>query len=263
MAALVNRRAPVAPRPLEVLTAFSGALVVLAAVWGLAEARVVNAAEVWVKPVKFALSFVVFFATLAVVEERLTEAWRDGWLLRGTVGVMAVAMLGEMAYMTVMAAQGQASHFNFSTPFHDLMYSLMGLGAFLLVAGTGVFGVAVLRDRGAGFTPEMRVAVGWGFVLTFVLTLVTAFAMASMGRHVGLHPDGGAVIPLFGWSAVVGDLRPAHFLALHTMQALPLAAWALAGRGGVRAVWVAAAGWTALTAAVFAQALAGLPLIGL
>jgi hypothetical protein len=75
--------------------------------------------------------------------------------------------------------------------------------------------------------------------------------------------DGGAVIPLFGWSAVVGDLRPAHFLALHAMQVLPLAAWALRGRGGVGAVWVAGGLWTALTLAVFAQALAGLPLVAL
>jgi hypothetical protein len=87
--------------------------------------------------------------------------------------------------------------------------------------------------------------------------------MSLLGRYVGVHPDGGAVIPLMGWSAVVGDLRPSHFLALHAMQALPLAAWALGGRGGVRAVRAVAAVWVALTLAVYAQAVAGLPLVAL
>jgi hypothetical protein len=242
-----------------VLTAVSVAVLARA----LFEGRMVEGQAAWVKPAKFALSFVVFFGTLALVEARLSPAWRESILLRVVAGVTAVAMIGEMAWMTLMAAQGQGSHFNFATPFHETMYSLMGLGAFLLVLGVAVVGVVVLRDGGAQLSAPMRVAVGWGFVLTFVLTLVTAFTMGSLGRHVGLHPADGAVIPLFGWSAVVGDLRPAHFLALHAMQVVPLAAWALQGRGGVGAVWAAGAIWTALTLAVFAQALAGVPLIAL
>jgi hypothetical protein len=173
--------------------------------------------------------------------------------------VMAVSMMGEMAWMTLMAAQGQASHFNESSQFHETMYSLMGVGAFLLVLGVAVVGVMVLRDHAAVFTPALRIAVGGGFVLTFVLTLATAFTMGGIGRHVGVHPEGGAVIPLMGWSAVVGDLRPSHFLALHTMQALPLVALVT----GVRGVAVAAVMWTLLTLAVFAQALAWLPLVAM
>ncbi len=246
-----------------VLTAVSVALLAMTLVWAAGETRMVEAQAAWAKPAKFALSFVAFFGTLAWVEARLSPAWRGSVLLRLVAGVMAVAMVGEMAWMTLMAASGQGSHFNFATPLHETMYSLMGLGAFLLVLGVAVVGVVVLRDRGARFSPALRVAVGWGFVLTFGLTVITAFTMGSIGRHVGLHPEGGAVIPLFGWSAVVGDLRPAHFMALHAMQVLPLVALALRERGGVAAVWAAGAIWTALTLAVFAQALAGLPLIAL
>ncbi len=246
-----------------VLTAVSVALLAMYGVWATGETRIVEGQEAWVKPAKFALSFVVLFGTLAWVESRLSPAWRDSAVLRMTAAVMAVAMFGEMAWMTLMAADGQGSHFNFATPFHEMMYSLMGLGAFLLVLGVAVVGVVVLRDGGVRFSPAMRVAVGWGFVVTLVLTLITAFTMGALGRHVGVHPEGGAVIPLFGWSAVVGDLRPAHFLALHTMQAVPVAALALQGRGGERAVWIMMAAWSALTLAVYAQAMAGLPLLSL
>ena len=63
----------------------------------------------------------------------------------------------------------------------------------------------------------------------------------------------------------VGDLRPAHFLALHAMQVLPLVGWWIDRRGGasLRALHSSAAAWALLTVAVFAQALAGLPLLRL
>ena len=71
-----------------------------------------------------------------------------------------------------------------------------------------------------------------------MLTLVTAGALSSNGGHfVGVPGAGAGTVPLFGWSTSVGDLRPAHFLALHAMQALPLLGW-LADRSGWRRVAV-------------------------
>jgi hypothetical protein len=105
----------------------------------------------------------------------------------------------------------------------------------------------------------------WGFTLFALPLLVVAFALGGNGgHHVGVHPAGGATVPLIGWSLVVGDLRPAHFLALHAMQAIPLAGLE-ADRLGLGRVWVrvAAAVWLVLTLAVWVQALAGLPLIAL
>ena len=97
--------------------------------------------------------------------------------------------------------------------------------------------------------------------------MVTAgYMSANEGHHVGLHPEGGAVLPLFGWSGITGDLRPAHFAALHAMQALPLLGLWLDRRGGdgaVRTMRLAAAGYATVTLAIFAQALLGLPLIPL
>lgn len=245
-----------------VLTAFSVALVAMTLAWALVDARLLNETPVWVKPFKFALSFAVMFGTLALVEQRLSAAWRHGWTIRTTAAVMATAMFIEMAYMIFMATQQQASHFNRSTPFTAMMYSVMGVGAVALMMGVAVIGAAALRDVEADLGPASRWGIGWGFILSLVLTLVTAGYMAATGTHVGETIAPAVNLPLMGWSASVGDIRPAHFLALHAMQALPMAGLWFDRTGiGVRHMKWLALGYPAMTVAVFAQALAGLPLI--
>ena len=53
--------------------------------------------------------------------------------------ITLVMALGEMVYITWQAALGEASDFNYSTPFHSMMYSLMGFGAVMLVSVLGLW----------------------------------------------------------------------------------------------------------------------------
>lgn len=256
------------PRLTILLTGFSAVLLALYLILGAADPRLLDGVGVWVKPAKFAASFVLFFGTLAWLEPRLSPAWRDGRTLRLTLWVMAAAYLSEMAYMSAMAAQAQHSHFNLSTPFHAFMYTVvMAAGAVSLVAGAAVYGVVAARDRAASLSPGLRLGVVTGFVLTFALTMIVAGYMSNAGGHfVGTPTPGAPVLPLVGWSAQVGDLRPAHFLSIHAMQALPLiglAADRLVPDAARRWVVISALGYSALTLGIFAQALAGQPLLAL
>lgn len=234
-------------------------------VWAALETRLFQDALVWVKPFKFALSFAVMFATLAWAVDKMSASAQSTRTLRWTVAILAAAFWFEMIYITMQAAQGIGSHYNTGDLYHGVMYSIMGVGAVSLVVGTGVIGGAMLRDTGAKAHEDLRFGVGVGFILSTALTLITAGALSSMAGHfVGTPPVSAATIPFFGWSATVGDLRPSHFLALHAMQAIPLLAWAVQGRVSARA-WIigGSAGYTALTLALFAQALMGLPLVRL
>jgi hypothetical protein len=257
-------RSTAAPNQVAVLAALSVALFGLMAGWALVDMRQLSDVPVWVKPMKFAASFAVFFITLALVARQLSPAWRNGWTIRITTAVMAVAVILELTYITVMAAQQQASHFNFATSFTATMYGLMGVGAVSLMLGVAVFGIVALRDVDANLGPALRWGIGWGFILSCVLTLVTAGYMSSTGTHVGVQPTGAATFPLMGWSGSVGDVRPSHFLALHAMQALPLAGYWFDRKGfgpqGMR--WMATA-YVAMTGALFLQALWGYPLVRL
>lgn len=256
-----------APSEFVTLTIVASVLLGLCTLWSVVDARTIEGVAVWSKPLKFALSFVVLFATLALVETRLSDPVRSGWTLRITAWVMAAAFLSEMAYIMYQAARAEGSHFNLSTPFHEVMYTVvMAAGAVALVAATAVIGWVLRRDKAAKLGPALREAIWLGFLLTFVLTMIVAGTMSGAGRFVGTHPDGAPMLPLVGWSGVTGDLRPAHFLSLHAMQALPLLALWLNSRapaGAVRTIRVAALAYSGLTLAIFAQALMGLPLIPL
>ena len=256
-----------APSQFHVLTVVSAILLAVTVAWGFVDARLIDGVPVWMKPLKFALSFVVLFWTMALVEARMSAGWREGWTLRITGWVMAAAFLSEMAYMIYQAARAEASHFNLSTPFHETMYTVMGVGAVSLIAGVAVMGWAVTRDGGVAMGPGLREGVWLGFASTFVLTFIVAGYLSSSGGHfVGVHPEGAPTVPLMGWSGVTGDLRPAHFASIHAMQALPLLGLWLDRRGGagaVRKLRLAAAGFAVLTLALFVQALMGVPLIPL
>ena len=255
-----------APRTLWALTGFSLALLLGFGVAGGLDDRSFQGANVWLKPAKFALSFVLLYATLAWVVERLSAPVRESRTMRVTLAAMVLATGAEMAYIPGRAGLGRASHFAVGTPLEALLYSLMGVGAVTLVAGIAVIGWLAGRDREAALGPMLQQGVGWGFMLSALATLVTAGVLSGNGSHfVGTPSADAAVIPLLGWSAEVGDLRPAHFLALHAMQMLPLLGWWLDRQGLVRpvALRVAAVVYALLTAAVFVQALMGWPLLRL
>jgi hypothetical protein len=95
-------------------------------------------------------------------------------------------------------------------------------------------------------------------VLGGVMGGVTGASISAMaGPHVGGTIGDAANLAPFFWSRDGGDLRVAHFIGVHAMQALP--ALALLG-AGMRTVWAGAAGWAALGAAAYALAMAGVPL---
>ena len=126
----------------------------------------------------------------------------------------------ELGYITLQAALGQGSHFNFSTPLHVALYSLMGMGAMAMTATQAVLAWQIARHTAPGISLVWRDAVVIGLALTFVLGAGAGGMLGSM------QPPAGTGLPYVGWHAS-GDLRPAHFLGLHAQQLIPLAGLAL------------------------------------
>lgn len=239
-----------------------GALLAL----GLAvDDRTLNGVSVWLKPVKFHLSVGLYFATLALVAAALPERVRRGWLVSAAAAIAIVAGTAELLYIDVQGARGLASHFNETTAFYIFAFRTMGVVAILLTAMTLPLAWAVARHGRERLSPSMRDAVVLGLVLTFALGAGAGMAIgANGGPGVGGTP-GATGIPLFGWLRDGGDLRVAHFLGMHAMQALPAIGLALGATVAERAaragVWTAAGLYTALTLWTLAEALAGRPFL--
>ncbi|MEM7717824.1 MAG: hypothetical protein AAF222_01350 [Pseudomonadota bacterium] len=227
------------------------------------DGRMLGGEPVWLKPLKFAVSFGIFFATLAWVTAKLSSAWRNSWSLVGAAATSAAAFCFEMAYIGAQAARQEPSHFNETTPFHELMYGLMGTGATALMLTVGLVGIAALLDRDARLEPRLRLSITLGFLITVVLTFWIAGELAGNGgRYIGTPGTDHATLPLLGWSMEVGDLRPAHFFSLHAMQVLPVFGL-LAHRLQLplRSVWIATVLYASFTIMVFVAALQGIPLL--
>lgn len=218
--------------------------------------RTINGVSVWVKPAKFAASFVAWFWTLAWAWGALAPDARRGWAARVVLwGTLAAAGL-EQVWITLRAALGLPSHYA-TDPLGAAVYPLMGLGAVTLVALAALLGLLVLLRGDRAQPGRWRLAVGLGLVLGGVLGGFTGVTMSVANPRIGGSPTDAANLAPFFWSRDGGDLRVAHFLAIHAMQAIPL----LAALGaGVAMVLAGAAGWTALSLGAWALARAGVPL---
>jgi uncharacterized membrane protein YhaH (DUF805 family) len=255
------------------------ATTVVSAAGYIVDDRVLAGARVWAKPLKFGISFALYGISLAwmvaqVRRPRLQRlAWWSGTVLAGAVAV-------EMAAIVLQAARGQLSHYNRATPFDSAVFGVMGGMIGVIYTATLIIGVVlvVIRVRDRVFDRALRLGVlisvlglSVGFLMLQPTPAQQAQGEAAMVR--GAHGvgvvDGGPGLPLLGWSTTGGDLRVAHFVGMHALQLLPLAALAittlargrLSERLQLQAVLLIGAVYGGVFVVTLWQALRGQPLI--
>ncbi len=216
------------PRPLGWAT-LAHALLALACLFALlVPAASVMGVHPALKPLKFAISISLFLASMGLLLPALAvpPVFRSAlaWLFAATMTV-------EMIPILVQALRGTTSHFNMGAPLDGAVWNLMIFA--IILATLGMVCVAILASvrpltdsHGAPMTPLLAMAWRAGLWL-LLLAPVSGFAMGSQLQHSVGGADGGAGLPLLNWSVLHGDLRVAHFFALHAVQLLPVAAWLL------------------------------------
>lgn len=235
------------------------------AIWMPFDDRSITGVDLWLKPAKFALSIGTYLLTLAwyLGELRFSKAF-----VYPIACAIVLAMTTEQVLITLQAARETTSHYNVATPFDAAVFRTMGLGVALNSLAVAVALVLFLLHRGG----SERSAYLWGIRLGLAIFLLGSLEGAQMILH-GAHtvglPDGGPGIALLNWSTRAGDLRVAHFLGIHALQALPLAGFIIdrASRGDNAAAAAlkrsamvcVTAGYSALTWLAFSTAMAGSP----
>ncbi|MCP2262211.1 hypothetical protein LX15_005945 [Streptoalloteichus tenebrarius] len=269
-------------RPLMLTVGVLAVFALVSTVGLVVDDRVFGGVPIWLKPLKFSVSLLLYALTLAWLSSVCRRGRRFAWWL-GTV--LAVCVLVEFAIITFQAARGVGSHFNVATPFDSGLYNVMGRTAMVLALTNLLFLVPLsfnkFADAPTRWAARLGVLVAFGGMFEGNLMArpsqeqVSAFKNGT-GSILGAHsvgvPDGGPGLPGVGWSTGGGDLRIGHFVGLHAMQVLPLVAVVLgmlaarhavlrAERVRLGLVLVAGAGYAGLTVLVVWQALRGQPLL--
>jgi hypothetical protein len=233
-------------RPLLGLAAVMVVVAAGAAVGLVVDPRIITGAPLWAKPLKFAISVALYAVTLAWLigllpaadaRSRRLSAARLAWWA-GTIA--AVFLVVEMVIIVGAAAAGVTSHFNVSTALHTALWSVMA--ASIVTVWVAAVPLAILVLRANLGDPARALAIRSGLLiallgmgLAFLMTGPTAAQLDDYQGIVGAHTvgsaDGGPALPLLGWSTVAGDLRIPHFVGMHALQVLPLAALLLEALG--------------------------------
>jgi hypothetical protein len=176
----------------------------------------VHGVNAWNKPLKFALSVVLYAWAMAWYCHYLSDfnVKPFNWAV--------VTLLGfEIAYIALQASRGQLSHFNVSTSLHSTLYTLMGLAAALITIYTAYVGLRFFTQSFPSLPNHYVWAIRLG-ILIFVVFAFEGFLMGSRMNHsVGALNDNSSWF-VVGWSKTVGDLRVSHFVGMHALQALPI-----------------------------------------
>ena len=261
-------------RPLMAVAALMVLCSLVCLVGAAVDPRQVTGAEVWLKPLKFSLSILVYSVTWAWLIAHLPR-FRHLAQVAGTV--IAVALAIEQLAIVGAAAAGVTSHFNVSSGFSTAVWGVMAISITVLYLATFVTTVLLFWFRLPTRLLTVAVRAGAalaliGMGLAFLMTGPTAAQLDDWQGIAGAHTvglaDGGPGLPLVGWSTVAGDLRIPHFVGMHALQVVPLVAIALdaLGRRGrrladdrvrLRLVVVTVVAYTAVLGVLTAQALAG------
>ena len=241
------------------------ALAVPSALLGFVDQREVLGVSTWIKPTKFFLSIAIYALTLAWAFAFLTPERRTGRAARYIVITTIAAASLEQVIITVRAALGQRSHFNTATTLDSIWYNVMAVGAVLLISTSLVMGVMVWRSK--ALTGARLIGWSAGLFIAGLFGGVTGNVLGASqtGHLVGSTADDRAGMPLLGWSTNAGDLRIAHFVALHSMFILPLVGWLAHHQWGGRKAasnitGIASVLWGILVIGTMINALAGRPL---
>ncbi|HET6721585.1 MAG TPA: hypothetical protein VFH07_02495 [Chitinophagaceae bacterium] len=171
----------------------------------------------WLKPFKFYASVGIMVLTMGWLLYYLKSAKKIklySWLI-------FISMFFENGLIITQAIRNTTSHFNITSSLNGIIFQAMGF--FIVVFTVTIILVCVSFFKQKQFSiPDAYV---WGIrlgILFFLFFSLEGGMMLGLMKHTVGGPDGGAGLPMVNWSTQYGDLRIAHFVGIHSLQALPL-----------------------------------------
>lgn len=192
------------------------------------DTRTLLGGNVWVKPLKFSLSVGLYSFTTVWVMFTFLKDWKHQHKIQM---VLTMTSFIEIVLITLQAARGEASHFNITTTWNQIIFSVMGTSisifwAFHLWMGYQIFRKQAIPESVKESLVWGLTIAGFGMIIGFMMTsprpeqleAVKAGILETSGSHQFGSGDPGKGILFFGWSTKLGDMRVPHFFGMHVMQ---------------------------------------------
>jgi hypothetical protein len=232
---------------------------------GTAAPGAVAGVNPWIKPIKFSLSFSTYASTISVL---LLALKIPRWQLTLVRRAIAASVSLEIFSLGMQAWRSAYPHSGFALLDGPLSQLTNGM----VMANTAIVcWMLVLfcanRVRSDKVDRPMVSAIRLSIVIFLAGNAIGGYMLAR-GSHTVGTTDGGPGLPFVNWSTIAGDLRIAHFIAIHAIQIVPLFAYILSQMAPIPTVRRRKLAVVALSllvggtvAATFVQAAMGRPLI--
>jgi hypothetical protein len=178
----------------------------------------------WIKPIKFSMSFSTFASTISLLLMALQIPKWQLTLARRVIAtsiVLEIASLGAQAWRSAHPLAGHS--------LLDTSLALMTNGMVMAVTAMVCWMLALFcvnRVRTNLVDWPMVSAIRYSIVIFLLGNAIGGYMLARGSHTVGIA-DGGPGLPFVNWSTIGGDLRIAHFIAIHAIQIVPLFAYIL------------------------------------
>ncbi|MBM9548635.1 hypothetical protein JWG40_16535 [Leptospira sp. 201903074] len=192
------------------------------------DSRTLLGTNVWIKPLKFSLSLGLYSLTTNWVIIRFLKDWKYQHRIQIA---LTITSLIEIVLITLQAARGEASHFNISTTWNQIVFSVMGASISIFWLFHLWVGYQIFRKNSiSGSVKESLVwgltIAGFAMIIGFFMTSPRPDQIEAMkqgifqtsGSHQFGSGDPGSTLLFFGWSTKLGDMRVPHFFGMHVMQ---------------------------------------------
>jgi hypothetical protein len=227
----------------------------------------VHGVNPWIKPIKFSLSFSTFASTMSLL---LLALQIPRWQLKLARLTMAVSIALEIFSLGAQAwrsAYPLIGHSFLDGVLAQLTNSMVMVNTALVCWMLCLF--FANRVRTALVDRPMVSAIRYSMVIFLAGNAIGGYMLAR-GSHTVGTADGGPGLPFVNWSTIAGDLRIAHFIAIHAIQIVPLFAYILSQMTPIPAIKQRRMAIAALAIAVgvavggtFIQAALGHPLFSI
>jgi hypothetical protein len=222
------------------------------------------ATSAWIKPIKFSVSFTSFVWTISLF---LSALDLPDWRQKLARYAIVVSITLEMASLMVQA--WRSAHTIALTQI-DVVAAQATSAMISIVTMVSIWVLAMfLRPQSIRLIDGAQILAVRLSMGIFLAGNAIGGYMLARGSHTVGAADGTQGLPFLNWSTIAGDLRIAHFIALHAIQIIPLFTWLLwsmAPRPSLKyrklTVVILSALVTLIVSATFIQAAMGNPLLG-